>query len=82
MDSKAAPQEVLTQVVVDREALAKAGLTGPLRMVIEKGVIHILPLDTAEALRSLEELAARPGGHPVAVGSRGVVSGRGESAQP
>jgi len=66
MDSKTAPQEVLTQVVIDQEALAKAGLTGPVRMVIEEGVIHILPLDTAEALRSLDELAGSLGQEPAA----------------
>lgn len=66
MDSKTAPQEAVTQVVIDQEALAKAGLTGPVRMVIEEGVIHIMPLDTAEALRSLEELAGSLGQEPAA----------------
>lgn len=51
-------------LVVDQEILDEAGLSGHLRLIIQKGEIRILPEATFDPEKVLEELAGCLGQEP------------------
>jgi hypothetical protein len=44
-------------LVVEREMLREAGLSGRLRLIVQKGEIRVLPGLVLDSLKKLEELA-------------------------
>jgi hypothetical protein len=64
MTVKVVQVEPQTDLRIERGALEEAGLKGPLQIIVGRGEIRILPVETAEALRILDELAGCLGQEP------------------
>ena len=64
MTVKVVPMESQTDLRIERGGLEEAGLKGPLQIIVGRGEIRILPMETPEALRMLDELAGCLGQEP------------------
>jgi len=64
MTVKVVPMAPQTDLRIERGFLEEAGLKGPLRLIVGRGEIRILPMETTEALRMLDELAGCLGQEP------------------